>query len=251
MKHLLITKALIASIAICISGTGYAQSDNPKYEFGINIGFLVYQGDLTPEKLGSFRTQKLSLGLHASRILGPAFSLRGNILIGTLVGGDALYSFPEYRQQRNFSFISPVAELSAQLVWNVAGRNYAHKGLSPYLFAGAGVSFLSIKKDWSNINTSYFDSELSDIWTGLAIDAAHQSPHIVPVVPVGAGIKYFFTPHWAINAEASYRLDLTDYIDGFSHAANPARNDHYLNYAIGLIYRPFKKSRMSCPALKY
>jgi opacity protein-like surface antigen len=250
MKRLLTTKALIACIAICLSGTGFAQSDNPKYEFGINIGFLVYQGDLTPEKLGSFRTQKLAFGFHASRILGPAFSLRGNMVIGTLIGNDAVYPFPEYRQQRNFNFISPVTELSAQLVWNVAGRNYADKGFSPYLFAGAGVSFLNIKRDWSQINANYF-GELSEIWPGLAIDAAHQPPHILPVFPVGAGMKYFFTPRWAINAEASYRLDFTDYLDGFSKAANPSRNDHYLNYAIGLIYRPFKKGRMDCPALKY
>jgi hypothetical protein len=230
--------------------SSYTQEINPKYEFGINIGFLVYQGDLTPEKLGSFRTQKISMALHASRILGHSFSVRGNLLIGSLSGNDALYSFPEYRQHRNFNFTSPVAELSAQLVWNVSGRNYAYKGVSAYLFGGAGVSYVMVKKDWSKTDANYF-GEHAEIWTGLTTDAAHQSANIIPVVPVGAGAKYFFTPHWAFNAEASYRFDFTDYLDGFSKAANPSRNDHYLNYAVGLIYRPFKNGKMDCPAIMY
>jgi hypothetical protein len=245
------SKSITAILFFCfLYQPSNAQDINPKYEFGINIGFLVYQGDLTPRKLGSFETQKISVGLHASRILGSAFSVRGNLLIGSLSGNDALYPFPEYRQHRNFNFSSPVAELSAQLVWNVAGKNYAYKGFSAYLFGGAGVSYVMVKRDWSKIDANYF-GEFSEIWTGLAVDAAHQTPHIIPVLPVGAGAIYFFTPHWAINAEASYRFDFTDYLDGFSKSANPSRNDHYLNYAVGLIYRPFKKGRMDCPAMKY
>jgi Domain of unknown function (DUF6089) len=251
MKRLSTTKALIAFLAICISGSASAQSDNPKYEFGVNFGFLVYQGDLTPERMGSFRTQKFSIGLHASRILGPAFSLRAHLEVGSLKGDDAVYKYPEYRQQRNFNFSTPVTELSAQLIWNVTGSNYADKGFSPYLFAGAGLAYFNIKKDWSRINTSYFDHESSEIWSGLAIDSVHQLPPILPVVPVGGGIKYFFTPRWGINAETSYRFVFTDYLDGFSQAVNPKRDDHYLNYSIGLIYRTGKKNRLACPAMKY
>ena len=54
-------QALVLVIALSVTGALYAQQKNPKYEFGINLGFTVYQGDLTPERLGSFKTQKLSL----------------------------------------------------------------------------------------------------------------------------------------------------------------------------------------------
>lgn len=251
MKQLLSRKAFIASVILCINAIANAQPANPKYEFGVNLGFLVYQGDLTPEKFGSFKTQKLALDLHASRIISPSFSVRANLSFGKLKGNDALYNNPDYRQQRNFNFTSPVTELSAQFVWNVAGRNYADKGFSPYLFAGAGLSFLKIKQDWSNINTTYFEPETSEIWAGLAADSAHKLPGILPVIPIGAGMKYFISPHWAVNAETSYRLTSTDYLDGFSKAANPGKKDNYLDYSVGIIYRTGKKDRLGCPVMRY
>lgn len=251
MERLKKDKATAAAIAFCMSISAQAQPINPKYEFGVNLGFLVYQGDLTPEQLGSFKTQKFSLGFHASKLLSSSFSVRANLVFGRLKGDDALYSYPEYRQQRNFNFTSPVTELTGQLVWNPLGRNYIEKGFSPYLFAGAGFSFLKIKRDWSNIDASYFGSETSDIWTGLAADSAYTLPRIIPVVPLGVGVKYFFTSKLAVNAEASYRLSYTDYLDGFSQSANPQRNDHYLNYSIGLLFRVGKKNAFKCPVMKY
>ena len=251
MKCLQSKAALIATTALCMGLSAFAQSDNPKYEFGANLGFLVYQGDLTPEKLGSFKTQKLSFGLHASRLLSSSFSVRANLAFGKLKGDDARYDNPEYRQQRNFNFTSPVVELSGQFVWNITGSNYADKGFSPYLFAGAGVSFLKIKRDWSNVNTSYFPPETSEIWAGIAADSAHNLPRVIPVIPVGAGVKYFITPQWAVNAETSYRIAATDYLDGFSQAANPDKKDKYLGYSVGLIYRTGKQNRLACPVMKY
>jgi hypothetical protein len=251
MKLLSTKAALIAGSAFCLSMTAYAQTANPKYELGVNIGLLVYQGDLTPEKLGSFKTMKFSFGLHASRIFSSSFSLKGHLAFGKLKGDDAKYANPAYRQLRNFNFTSPVVEFSGQLVWNVTGKNYADKGFSPYLFAGAGLSFLKIKRDWSNINTTYFSSETSEIWAGLAADSAHKLPGVIPVIPIGAGIKYFFTPDWAINAESSFRITTTDYLDGFSKAANPTKRDSYYTHSIGLIYRPDKMNKLGCPVMNY
>lgn len=251
MKRLTTKAALIATTALCIGMSTYAQTDKPKYEFGANLGFLVYQGDLTPEQLGSFKTQKLSFGLHASKILSPSFSVRANLAFGKLKGDDARYDNPEFRKQRNFNFTSPLTELTGQLVWNVTGKNYADKGFSPYLFAGAGISFLKIKRDWSNINTTYFDAESSEIWAGLAADSAHKLPRMIPVFPVGAGVKYFLTPNWGLNAETSYRIATTDYLDGFSQSANPGKKDNYFGYSIGVIYRTGNKNKLGCPVIKY
>ena len=247
MKQKMISKALLVIALFCIE----TKANTQQYEFGINFGFLVYQGDLTPEKFGAFKSQQFSMGLHADRVLGPSFSLRTNLLIGNLKGDDSKYSAPEYRKQRNFYFTSPLAEISALLLFNVMGKNYADKGFSPYLFAGAGVSFLHIKRDWSRINTNYFNRETDPIWAGLAQDSVHELPRVIPVIPMGAGLWYFFASKWGINAEASYRLSFTDYLDGFSKSVNPDLNDHYLNYAIGLIFRPGKKNSQGCPVIHY
>jgi Domain of unknown function (DUF6089) len=251
MKGLTTKATLIVTTVFCMGINSNAQTDLPKYEFGVNIGFLVYQGDLTPEQFGSFKTQKISLGLHASKILSHSFSLLANFAFGKLKGDDGLYDNPEFRKQRNFNFTSPVTELTGQVVWNITGSNYAEKGFSPYLFAGAGISFLKINRDWSNININYFGGEASEVLVGLGADTVHSLPRIIPVIPVGGGIKYFFKPNWAVNTEASYRIATTDYLDGFSEAANPAKKDNYLGYSVGVIYRTGNKNKLGCPVMKY
>jgi len=251
MKRLLTNTAITAMGFLCISTSATAQTDYPKYEFGVNIGLLMYQGDLAVERIGSARTQKFSLGMHASRILGPSFSLRANLVIGKLKGDDAIYNNPEFRKQRNFNFTSPVTELTGQLVWNATRNNYVEKGFSPYLFAGAGISFIKVKRDWSNFNAAYFGDETSSVIMGLAADSAHSLPRIIPVIPVGGGIKYFLTPNIGVNAEASYRMATTDYLDGFSQAADPNKKDNYMGYSIGIVYRTGNKNRLGCPVIRY
>jgi hypothetical protein len=43
----------------------------------------------------------------------------------------------------------------------------------------------------------------------------------------------------------------TDYLDGFSQAANPTENDHYGIYSIGAVYRIGKKNTLACPVVRY
>ena len=228
-----------------------AQTSLPLYQFGIQAGFLVYQGDLTPNRIGAFETQKFGIGIHASRILNPILSVRAHLQLGKLKGDDAVYDQPEFRQQRNFLFTSPVTEFSGQLVWNLTGSNYAEKGFSGYLFAGAGISFIKVKRDWSRLNVAYFGTGAAKLQEGLSADSAHRPPRVIPVLPVGAGFNYFFTPNWGINAEANYRIGRTDYLDGFSRAANPDNADKYFGYSIGVVFRTGQKSSLKCPVVKY
>ena len=112
----------------------------------------------------------------------------------------------------------------------------------PYIFAGAGFAFTNIKRDWSNKNTTIF-GEGSDVQNGLTIDAAKSLPRIIPVVPVGVGVRYALNDRFSLIGETSYRFSRTDYLDGFSQAANPGKNDHYLSHSIGVIYSFNKKNK--------
>ena len=227
----------------------HAQFYTHRYEAGISAGTFVYQGDLTPSDIGSYQTIAPNIGFFAARILNRSFSVRANFTFGKLKGDDALYAKPEYRRQRNFHFTTPEAEFSGALVWNILAKNGIEqpKGFSPYLFAGAGVSLLHISRNWSNYNAEYFNSE--SVSAGLAADIAHRTPDAAIILPAGVGIKYALTPQLSLAAETSYRFMFTDYLDGFSQAANPAKKDNYYGHSIGLIFSLGYKDRYDCPVV--
>jgi hypothetical protein len=250
MKSILKEAACVLVILIRINFSSEAQTNIPKFQFGVSAGTFVYQGDLTPSVLGSYKTLRPAINLFASKLFSSSFALRGNLAFGGLRGNDAVYDHPEYRQQRNFNFTSPVLEISGIAEWNILGRNYISRGFSPYLFAGAGFSFLKIRRDYSNLNTEYFSAE-SELMTGLTTDAQRALPRGLLVLPVGIGTRYYLSDRIGISAETSYRIMSNDYLDGFSQAANPAKGDHYYSHTIGIVYRLGKKNILACPVIRY
>lgn len=218
---------------------------------GLNGGAYIYQGDLTPNKYGSFRTIQPGFSLFVKKPINHFLAARVHMSFATLKGDDSRYSKPEFRQQRNFYFTTPVKEFSAQLVWNIRGRNYDDYGIMPYIFSGAGVSLFSVKKDYSRMDPAVF-GESSDVYTGLAIDNARGTPRALLSVPVGLGAEYPLSDRFSVNLEASYRFVFTDYLDGFSQSANPKRQDHYHSTSAGIIYKFGKKDKgIGCPVVKY
>jgi hypothetical protein len=240
--------ALLLFITVLFSQPGLAQL--AKLELGVNAGWFVYQGDLTPSRFGSFKTKHFGIDLYVSKPINNTFSLRTNLAISKLEGDDSRFSFPEYRQQRNFYFKSPLLEVSEILVGNILPQKNNGKQVVPYAFGGIGLAFLNIKRDWSRINREYFPPG-AEIWSGLAIDSAHSTQRIIPVIPAGIGVKYFISEKWAVTVEGSYRFSFTDYIDGFSQSVNPKQNDHYYSVTIGISHTSGVYDRLKCPQLRY
>lgn len=238
----------IVLVLLFIAGKSHAQFYKDM-SVGINGGMYVYQGDLTPDPLGSFRTIKPGLSLFAKKPINYFLAARLQMSFASLQGNDSRYSKPEYRQQRNFYFFSPVMEFSGQLVWNILGRNYDDHGIQPYAFSGAGVSVIRVNKDYSRMNTAYF-GESSDIYAGLVADNVHGTPNTLLSVPVGVGAEYPVSERFSVNIETSYRFVFTDYLDGFSQSANPRLKDHYHSTSVGLIYKFGKKQKgIGCPSV--
>ncbi len=242
-------KGALLSLFFGIHLVSAGQSIFSKFEMGINAGVFVYQGDLTPSQPGSYKTLRPGLNLLVNRIISPLFSLRTILALGGLKGNDSKYKAPGYRQQRNFKFKSPVFELSELLVADIFRNNISRQSsrLSPYLFAGLGISLLNIKRDWSRFNAEYFSSEPTTI-SGLTTDQRHPVPALIPVIPTGVGIRYSISSRISLTAETSYRFTFTDYLDGFSKAANDAHKDSYMSHTVGLIYQFKNNSSLKCPA---
>lgn len=241
----MITLKLLLTFAIIIatSNAARAQLKTSPYKIGINLGTGLYVGDLAPTLLSPYKSPGLFLGFSGSKKLTNAFSLQADLSFGKVKADDANYSNPAFRQQRNFNFKTSITELTASIVWNPVGRE---RIFTPYLFAGAGISFLKVRRDYSNLNAEYFSNDPA-ITEGLPEDIAHRLPRIIPVVPAGAGIRYSLNQEISLNLQTSYRLMSNDYLDGFSKAANPAKKDHYYTHTVGLIYSFGKKNTLDCP----
>jgi OOP family OmpA-OmpF porin len=239
-------QAVIATALCLCSFSVNAQLSSSGYEVGINAGTFLYQGDLTPSAVGSFKTMRLGFGVWGARKISNTLSIRANIAAASIKGDDARYSSPDWRQQRNLSFTSSIKEFSALAVWDVYGGRTA---LAPYVFTGVGYAFVKIKRDYSAFNATYFTNDKAAT-EGLAIDIARTPPRGIPVVPIGAGLRYSLTSNLSIHGEVTYRLTSTDYLDGFSQVANPNRQDHYQSVTFGLIYSFGKKGKLGCPVIR-
>ena len=121
----------------------------------------------------------------------------------------------------------------------------------PYIFSGAGVSLVRIRKDYSRMDPAVF-GESSDVLTGLAVDNAKGTPRALFSVPVGVGAEYPLSERFSVNIETSYRFIFTDYLDGFSQSASPKYKDHYHSTSAGLIYKFKNKIKgVGCPVVKF
>jgi len=242
-----ITCPSLLILSIFISADAVAQKSSlPKWEAGLNLGAYVYQGDLTIHPIGSVETTRPGIGISVTRIISSAFSARLMFSMAKLSGDESIYNVPKFRQQRNLAFDASVKELGLSVHWNVFGTNYADVKFQPYVFAGVGASFVNIKRDYSRFNVAYFGAE-SPVATGLATDAATTPPKVVAVMPVGAGVRYNISDRLVLNLEGSYRLMRTDYLDGFSQAANPDLKDHYSSLTVGISYKLGNKEKYGCP----
>jgi hypothetical protein len=220
----------------------HAQMNLARLEIGLTGGTFIYQGDLTPSPIGSYRTWRPAVNLFVNRVLNSSFSLRTSLFYGGLRGDDAAYNYPAWRPQRALNFNATALELSELLVWNAWSTD---RTFTPYVFGGIGLSFLNIKRDYSNFNGEFFTSE--DLASRLTEDISHDPPKLVPVVPIGIGVQYALRKNLSLIGETAYRLTRTDYLDGFSKAGNPELYDHYQSHTVGVLYKFGKKNNLNCP----
>jgi hypothetical protein len=239
--------ALVLVCSFCTTVHGQT-TPLPKWEFGLGAGPFIYQGDLAPSFAGSFKMVSAGGNLSASRILNRSFSLRTGLTLAELRGDDRKYGDEEWRQRRALRFRTTVFEVSETVVYDIFGNNDHQMRFSPYVFAGIGYSFLTVRRDASRFDSAYFlANQGGPIVTGLREDLAKSPPRGVLIVPVGIGVRYVLTPAWSLNLEANYRFSETDYLDGYSHVGNNGRNDHYYGITLGVLFSVWPSKEMKCP----
>ncbi|MDB5252604.1 MAG: thrombospondin type 3 repeat-containing protein [Flaviaesturariibacter sp.] len=241
-----ILRHALAALFVVVGLSGRAQSTAVRTAIGLQASGFVYQGDLTPAPLGSYKSLRPGLALWVERQAFPRVSLRAQLLLGSISASDGSYATPAWRRQRDLAFHTSISELALLALWDVGGGRSA---FSPYVFTGAGLAMVRVHRDASGFQAAWFAGDKATI-EGLAADMAQGPPRALPVVPLGAGLRYMLSPAWSLHVETAYRLTSTDYLDGFSRVANPLRNDHYQSLSISLRFRPGQTGRFGCPVMR-
>jgi hypothetical protein len=124
MKSILSSKIVFVLVITLIAQNTLAQFTPSKWEIGINAGTLIYQGDLSAGSFGYTNCLKPSVELWVSRSLDEYFSIRANLLQGSLYADESTYSGPAWRTHRNLAFKTPVTEVYSELVCDVNSKTY-------------------------------------------------------------------------------------------------------------------------------
>ncbi len=242
MKKHFITVLLFLPLSIS------AQSLSP-WELGASAQFCSYEGDLhDPNVNYNLKDIKPAVGVYARSTIGTYFAARFNLLFGQVAGADKSFSEPAWRKIRAASFKNTIVEgaviaeiypLSFFSVQNspsndedVVGRGLRGRArFLPYVAFGLGGAFSNPIVDWNDANgNSEIDPTLAEI------DKKTQTKRVLLVLPFGAGLRYRLTDQFTIHVEGLLRPTFSDYLDGFSQAGNPNKNDWFFTAGIGVGY---------------
>lgn len=233
MYLLTVRKTLLATFAcLCLSSQAFAQPVTLSREFGLNIGFANFLGDLGgSDDIGrpffwdvDPEVTRPALGLVYRQEIIPRTAFRFNLYASMLHGNDAL-SDNEFRNYRNLHFRSPIVEASGMLELSLNRfTGIKKKRWTPYVFGGVGVFYFNpqAKYDGKWVNLQPLGTE----GQGLPeYPDRHKYSQIAMCFPLGAGIRILTYNDWVLGFEAAARFTTTDYIDDVStYYPNP---DYY------------------------
>ncbi|TAF96895.1 MAG: hypothetical protein EAZ14_07790 [Runella slithyformis] len=235
MKFFITRKAILVLFLIAPFLGANAQL-RERWEAGGGLSMVGYLGDLNREELLSHEFNP-AMELFLRRAVGEHLNVKANMLMGKISGSDKNY---QNRISRNISMSSPLVEGSLIVEWDMYDMNpdfyrYAHgyvNAYTPYFFGGIGVAYTSPDIDFSQTNTPY-----EYIRQGIRRDESAIYSKYNIVFPVGVGFKYDLDACSGLAIEASFRIAMSDYLDGMSQAGNPRRSDAYQMVTLKYMHR--------------
>jgi hypothetical protein len=253
--HSLLHKcALFLSLTLVLHYSSFSQLSAGNYfEGGITVAPMGFLGDLGGHagkgtsflKDYNLNTTKLSFGAyvtaHPSEWLGIRFALNygnvaGNDANVTSKGGDE-----DSRKNRNLDFRSSIVEgfLAAEVYPTVFFENDptdVQGRLRPYGILGIGVFHFNPQgtytdpsgvTNWVNLRPLRTEGE------GFAEYPERKEYALTQInIPMGIGIKYYFSENLNVSFEIVHRKTFTDYIDDVSTTfVDPSLFSKYLSPA--------------------
>ena len=195
----LVRALLLGTILLCPVGGMRADNLEYRYEVGAMVGGSSYYGDANYHSL--MKNLNVMGGIVGRYNINPRMAVKGNLAVARISGNTAGFdnSFPG----GDVEFSRTLFDLGAQFECHFfaygdgSGYKSTHR-LSPYVFAGAGMTFAPKPAD--NVFTLN--------------------------MPVGVGVKYKIAPRLNLGCELSFRFTLSDDLDVTRETA-PILNDPY------------------------
>ncbi len=198
-----------------------------RWETGIQLGGARYQGDLTTELIPQWDEIGPAAGIFTRYALGKQWGLRGGLWYGQFSGTDQLSSSDFILRERNLRFDTEVMEVALQLEWEPFGKKRYPQArtfrpiVSPYLFAGGGLSRIEARPDFSRTSRDYYQEDIE-------ADRSADFPLYRPVIPLGAGVRIDLSAKVVMGVELGTRTTFSDFVDGISHTGRSDTNDWYV-----------------------
>jgi len=239
-------------VALSLHSQSYSQDEyNSTTEAGITVGPMVFLGDLgghagkgtTFVQDYNMNTTKVAIGAYYAMYPTQWLGFRGSINYGSISGSDGDITnhggWEEYRKERNLDFRSKILEGTIMAEFyptvfleedaeDVAGR------LRPYGVLGLGLFHFNPQGSYRSPNGDTYWVDLRPLHTegeGFPEYPDRKEYSLTQLnIPMGFGIKYFFSENVNISFEIIHRKTFTDYIDDVStNFVDPSLFTKYLS----------------------
>lgn len=223
-------------VLLLLSIHTHAQPVTLSREFGANLGFSSFLGDLggssdvgrpffwdiDPE------ITRPALGVVFRQEIIPRTAFRFNAYASVLRANDALTT-NEWRQWRNASVRTPIVEVSGAIELS-ANRftGMKKKRWTPYIYAGVGAFYFNpqakYEGEWVDLQPLGTEGQ------GLPeYPDRKKYSRIAVCFPIGGGFRVLTVNNWVMGFEMAARFTTTDYIDDVSgYYPNP--DYYFLHY---------------------
>jgi len=232
-------------------------------DFGLYLGASNYMGDFSQGLMPVFGETKPAGGIVARYNYGPYLSFKGTALYGRIAGGDYNFDSDPARKRRNLSFKSDIVEFSVQGEWNIRGYENTRSSYAwtPYLFAGISVFRFNPKAEFNYVSGLHEPSlqaqdgkwiELQPLGTEGQETTEFNDKRRYSLtqvsIPMGFGLKFQLSDHWAFGYDFGVRKTFTDYLDD---ASTVYVDDIYVLGANGPIAQALKDRSLEIGQTKF
>ena len=195
-------------------------------EIGLLVGASIYTGDIEVSPKNFIPQTRPAVGIYGRQHFNDKWAVRALLAVGGVTGNEKKYPTSKILEMRGFSFKGMIAELALLPEW----RPFSFGNVHFYTFAGLAATYMNPKSDFNELTTNASSAEILD-------DQNQKYPKIALSIPFGGGLHWFVNQTTALGAEIGLRKTFTDYIDGFSKAANAKSADFY--FLGGLTFSKF------------